>query len=143
VRLLAHVSLPALVLLPVVAQRDETGRPSLVIVSGTVLTLVVLAGVVTRPGSTVGSLLALRPMRWLGERSYSIYLWNVLARIAVLSVLGHTLLGDVVWVVAWVVLGEASFRFVERPLRARLGTRPGTPGRPLVAPLGTAAPTTG
>ena len=60
------------------------------------------------------------PMRWLGQRSYSIYLWNVLARITILSALGHTLLGDIAWVAMFVVLAEASFRFVERPLRAKL-----------------------
>jgi peptidoglycan/LPS O-acetylase OafA/YrhL len=59
-------------------------------------------------------------MRWLGERSYSIYLWNVLARIAILSALGHTVVGDVAWIAVAVVLAEASFRFVERPLRAKL-----------------------
>jgi peptidoglycan/LPS O-acetylase OafA/YrhL len=118
--------LVAVVLLPLLAHRDDTGRPSVVIVAGTVLTLLLLAGVVTQPRSVVGSLLANRPLRWLGERSYSLYLWNVLARIAVLSVLGHSLVGDVVWAVAIVVLAEASFRFVERPLRHRLaGTSAG------------------
>jgi peptidoglycan/LPS O-acetylase OafA/YrhL len=43
------------------------------------VTLVIVIGVVTRPRSPAGSLLATGPMRWLGERSYSIYLWNVLA----------------------------------------------------------------
>jgi peptidoglycan/LPS O-acetylase OafA/YrhL len=86
--------------------------------------VVVLAGVVTRPGSSVGVLLASRPMRWLGERSYSIYLWNVLARITMLTLLGHTVLGDVAWVVMFVPLAELSFRCVERPLRARLAPRP-------------------
>jgi peptidoglycan/LPS O-acetylase OafA/YrhL len=76
-----------------------------------------LIGVVTRPRSAVGSLLASGPMRWLGERSYSIYLWNVLARIAILYMLGHTVVGDIVWIAMFVVLSEASFRFVERPLR--------------------------
>jgi peptidoglycan/LPS O-acetylase OafA/YrhL len=66
-------------------------------------------------------------MRWLGERSYSIYLWNVLARISVLGALGHTLLGDVVWIAMFVVLAEASYRFVERPMRARLSRKPATP----------------
>jgi peptidoglycan/LPS O-acetylase OafA/YrhL len=62
-------------------------------------------------------------MRWLGERSYSIYLWNVLARIAVLNLFGHTVLGDLVWIAMFLVLAEASFRFVERPLRTKLAHR--------------------
>jgi peptidoglycan/LPS O-acetylase OafA/YrhL len=122
VRHLAPWALPALALLPALAYLNDTYRPSWVIVAGTGLTLVAMIGVVVRPRSAAGSLLASTPMRWLGERSYSIYLWNVLARIAVLTLLGHTLVGDVVWVLMFVVLAEASFRFVERPLRVRLGT---------------------
>jgi peptidoglycan/LPS O-acetylase OafA/YrhL len=132
VRILAPAALLAVVLLPVLGRLDDTHRPSLVIVAGTGLALLTLVGVVTRPRSAAGRLLSTRPMRWLGERSYSIYLWNVLARIAVLSLLGHTLLGDVAWIAMFVVLAEASFRFVERPLRARLGRRPGVAGPPVV-----------
>ena len=122
-RRLAPWALVALALLPVVAYLNDTYRPSLVIVAGTALTLVTLIGVVTPPRSVVGSLLGSRPMRWLGERSYSIYLWNVLARIAVLAWLGHSLLGDIAWVTMFVVMAEVSFRYVERPLRARLARR--------------------
>ncbi len=137
-RLLASGALLAVVLLPVLAHHDDTYRPSLVIVAGTGLTLVMLVGVVTRPRSATGSLLASGPMRWLGERSYSIYLWNVLARIAILAWLGHTVVGDIAWIATFLVLAEASFRFVERPLRARLARRsasngpaaPITPGPP-------------
>jgi peptidoglycan/LPS O-acetylase OafA/YrhL len=92
-------------------------------VAGAALTLVLLMGVVTRPQSAAGSLLASRPLRWLGQRSYSIYLWNVLARIAVLHAIGHTVVGDVAWAAMFLVLAEASFRFVERPLRARFAQR--------------------
>jgi peptidoglycan/LPS O-acetylase OafA/YrhL len=127
-RYLAPCALPAVALLPALAHRNDTYRPSLVIVGGTVLTLVTLIGVVTRPRSVVGSLLASRLMRWLGDRSYSIYLWNVLARITVLHALGHTVVGDVAWIAMFVVLAEASFRFVERPLRARFGGRSGASG---------------
>jgi peptidoglycan/LPS O-acetylase OafA/YrhL len=123
-------------LLPVVAWKNETYRPALDIVAGTVLTLVVLIGVEMRPRSPVGSLLSSSPMRWLGERSYSIYLWNVLARIAVLAWIGHTYVGDVAWIVMFVVLAEASFRYVERPLRAKLAHRSGVPAPPLVDPVG-------
>ena len=136
VRRLAPGALVAVLLLPVVAGHNDTYRPSLVIVAGTLLTLVALIGLATQPRSAAGSLLASAPMRWLGERSYSIYLWNVLVRIAVLHLLGHTAVGDLVWAGAFLVLAEASFRFVERPLRTRLSGRssvtrpaPARPGR--------------
>ena len=57
----------------------------------------------------------------------------MLARITVLYALGHTLVGDVAWVAMFLVLAEVSFRFVERPLRARLAGGPGASGSP---PLG-------
>lgn len=120
IRYLAPGALLAAVLLPVLAQHDDTERPSLVIVAGTGLTLVMLMAVKARPRAAAGRLLASRPMRWLGERSYSIYLWNVLARIAVLSLLGHTVVGDLAWIAIFLVVAEASFRYVERPLRAKL-----------------------
>jgi peptidoglycan/LPS O-acetylase OafA/YrhL len=120
VRYLAPGALLALVLLPVLAHHDDTSRPSLVIVAGTGLTLVMLMAVKASPRAAAGRLLASRPMRWLGERSYSIYLWNVLARIAVLGVLGHTVAGDLAWIAIFLVVAEASFRYVERPLRAKL-----------------------
>ena len=139
VRCLAPLALLAAALLPVVAYRNDTYRTSLVTIAGTGLTVVILTGVVTRPQSSIGGLLASGPLRWLGERSYSIYLWNVLARIAALSVLGHTVAGDVAWTVMFLVLAEASYRLVERPLRARLARRPGASGRPLPRPTGARA----
>ena len=134
-RYLAPCALLAVALLPVLAYRNDTYRPSLVIVAGTGLTLVALIGVVTRPGSATGSLLASGAMRWLGERSYSIYLWNVLARIAILNVFGHTLVGDIAWVAMFVVLAEVSYRFVERPLRAKLAQKPGKSEPPILGPV--------
>jgi peptidoglycan/LPS O-acetylase OafA/YrhL len=125
IRHLAPYALLAVALLPVLAYRNDTERTSLVTVAGTGLALVMLIGVVTRPRSAIGSLLACGPMRWLGERSYSIYLWNDLARIAILSALGHTVIGDIVWIAMFVVLAETSFRFVERPLRAKFARRSG------------------
>jgi peptidoglycan/LPS O-acetylase OafA/YrhL len=111
-----------------------------VTVAGTGLTLVMLIGVVTRPRSAIGSLLASGPMRWLGERSYSIYLWNVLVRIAILNTLGHTVVGDIAWIAMFVVLAEASFRFVERPLRAKFARRSGVSGPPNFVPVGVRVP---
>jgi peptidoglycan/LPS O-acetylase OafA/YrhL len=127
IRQLAPYALPAVALLIVVGYRNDTYHCSVVTVAGTVLSLVVLIGVVTRPRSAIGSLLASGPMRWLGERSYSIYLWNDLARIAILLRFGHTVVGDIVWIAMFVVMAEASFRFVERPLRAKFAVRAGGP----------------
>jgi peptidoglycan/LPS O-acetylase OafA/YrhL len=134
VRHLAPCALPAVALLLVLAYSNVTYRPSLVIAAGTGLTLVTLMGVVTRPRSALGSLLASGPMRWLGERSYSIYLWNVLAQIAILTLLGHTVVGDIAWIAMFVVLAEVSFRFVERPLRTRLARRSGASDSPTLEP---------
>jgi peptidoglycan/LPS O-acetylase OafA/YrhL len=127
IRHLAPWALPAVAFLPVLAYRNDTYHCSLVTVAGTGLTLLLLIGVVTRPQSAIGTLLATGPMRWLGERSYSIYLWNDLARIAVLYGFGRTVIGDIAWIVMFVVLAETSFRFIERPLRAKFGRRPGVP----------------
>ena len=122
---LAPAALPALVLLPVVGYLNETSHPSLVIASGTGLSLLVLIGVLVEPRSPAATVLSIPVLRWLGERSYSIYLWNVLARAAMLNLLGHTLVGDLGWTLMFLVLGEASYRYVERPLRARFaGRRP-------------------
>jgi peptidoglycan/LPS O-acetylase OafA/YrhL len=134
VRYLALLAPLAVFLLPVLAHRNDTYRPSLVIVAGTALSLVTLIGIVTRPRSVLGWLLESRPMRWLGERSYSIYLWNVLAQIAILHTFGHTRVGDIAWIAMFGVLGEASVRLDERPLRARLGRRAALPDPPTVAP---------
>jgi peptidoglycan/LPS O-acetylase OafA/YrhL len=140
VRYLAPCALLAVALLPVLAYRNDIYRVSLVIVAGTGLTLVTLIGVVTRPRSIVGSLLASGPMRWLGERSYSIYLWNILVRIAVLNSLGHTVVADIVWIAMFVVLAEASFRFVECPLRAKFARKSGVSSPPIFGPVGAGAP---
>jgi len=136
VRCLALCALPAVALLPVLAYRNDTYRCSLVTIAGAGLTLVMLIGVVTRPRSAVGSLLASGPMRWLGEQSYSIYLWNILARIAILDTFGHTVVGDIVWIAMFVALSEASFRFVERPLRTKFAGRSGVSGPPNFGPVG-------
>ena len=140
VRYLAPFALVAVALLPVLAYRNDTYHTSLVIVAGRGLTLVTLIGVVTRPRSAVGSLLASGPMRWLGERSYSIYLWNILARIAILNLLGRTVFGDIAWIAMFVVLAEASFRFVERPLRAKFARKSSVSDPPIFGPVGARVP---
>ena len=49
---------------------------------------------------------------------------------------GHTLVGDVAWIAMFAVLAEVSYRFVERPLRARFAQKRHLPGPPLLGPVG-------
>lgn len=81
---------------------------------------VVLVGAAADPAGLLGRALARQPLRWLGERSYGIYLWHwpVLAltrpeqdltlppAVSVALRVGATLL-----------LAEASYRWVETPVR--------------------------
>lgn len=70
--------------------------------------------------STAAKLLGSRPLRWLGERSYSIYLWHWPVMLALVwefelmnGSLGLILLGTVLTL----LLAEVSFRVVETPMR--------------------------
>ncbi len=84
-----------------------------------VLTAVVIAAAV-HPRAHIGRLLDVAPLRWVGTRSYSIYLWHwpifALTRpgidipLDVASALGVRL-------VLTALLAEASYRWVEMPIR--------------------------
>src|SRR5262249_59907579 len=75
----------------------------------------------THPASRVARVLGTRPIRWVGTRSYAIYLWHwpvyVLTRPGV----------DVPWapgptlvfrLVVTGILAELSYRLIERPIRS-------------------------
>jgi len=89
------------------------------------------------PGSAVGRALGWRPLRWLGVRSYGIYLWHypviVLATPAGAAALGGGLSVPraLACAVASVALAAVSWRFVEEPVRR--GTRPPRPRVPVAA----------
>jgi peptidoglycan/LPS O-acetylase OafA/YrhL len=79
-----------------------------------------LVGVAGHPGSGLGRLLGRQPLRWIGQRSYAIYLWHwpvcVLTRPAVdVPVTGWA--NVALRVGASLVLAELSYWLVERPLR--------------------------
>jgi peptidoglycan/LPS O-acetylase OafA/YrhL len=98
---------------------------SVVAVSTAVLILAVRTG-------DHGLGLASRPMTWLGERSYSLYLWHVPVILVVRPLEGPNQAGDVAAaVLAMLVLTEISYRYVERPFRGRKdrAVKDGTPGQ--------------
>jgi peptidoglycan/LPS O-acetylase OafA/YrhL len=92
------------------------GILALVPVAGTILLLA--AGTVDRAGG-VTVVLGTRPLTWLGDISYSLYLWHWPIVVAALAVSGPTLgvLDGPVVVVVSLIVAWASERFVERPFR--------------------------
>jgi peptidoglycan/LPS O-acetylase OafA/YrhL len=71
------------------------------------------------PASRLGPIVGCRPMRWVGERSYGIYLWTL--PIVVLTnpdgAQGPNLLRAALQVTAIMVVSELSWRYVENPIR--------------------------
>lgn len=79
---------------------------------------------VTRPGAWIGGAINLAPMRWIGERSYGIYLWHW----PLLLIATAAFPSAAPWQVALVILAVTvfcaalSFRYIEQPVR-KLGLR--------------------
>ncbi|OZG29324.1 hypothetical protein BH683_010315 [Williamsia sp. 1138] len=100
---------------------------------------VLIAAVV--PATLVATVLGLTPLRWIGERSYGIYLWHMpLIAFTPMAFRAYSRpISSVVIIVATVVLAALSWRFVENPIRThgfagawRLGVER---ERPLIASL--------
>ncbi len=85
-----------------------------------VATAMVVAAVAT-PGGLVGVALGCRPLRWIGVRSYGIYLWHY--PIIVLTAQPGTadnpvsLVRAVAVVAATIVIAAISWKFIEEPIR--------------------------
>lgn len=85
-----------------------------------ILSAVVIA-VAVHPASRLGTLvLAQQPLRWLGERSYGIYLWHWPVFMVTRPGLDTDLTGwpnTVVRIAITLVIAEISYRYVEEPVR--------------------------
>ncbi|GAB2616005.1 acyltransferase family protein [Pseudactinotalea suaedae] len=96
------------------------------ILLASVLTAVVVASLGTAPGPRDGlvRVLSVRPMRWLGERSYGIYLWHWPVLLVLTAALPAALPDSPLsWLVRGLALGTtlavaaASYRWIEQPIR--------------------------
>jgi peptidoglycan/LPS O-acetylase OafA/YrhL len=90
---------------------------------GTVL--IIAAG--TQPPWSAGGLLRLAPLTYLGDRSYSLYLWHwpVIVFFIARSSEGMTLRAGLAILALVIVLAHLSYRYVEQPFRTRrAGTAP-------------------
>ncbi len=84
------------------------------------LATALLIAVATHPASLVGRFVGMVPLRWLGERSYGIYLWHL----PVIVFLPESVLQDSAWrpvllLVIIVSLAALSWSLVEDPIRRR------------------------
>jgi peptidoglycan/LPS O-acetylase OafA/YrhL len=80
----------------------------------------VLIAAVAHRSTGIGQALGVAPLRWIGERSYGIYLWHWPIILLVAGVNGRPSPGVVVGEAAIVVAAAAlSYRFVEQPIRTR------------------------
>ena len=78
-----------------------------------------LIAAVAMPGSVLGRVLGIAPMRWLGERSYGIYLWQlpIIAFLPAARLESSRLAWSVLLTVTTLLLAELSWRLVEDPVR--------------------------
>ncbi|MHB1929749.1 MAG: acyltransferase family protein, partial [Acidimicrobiales bacterium] len=121
----AAVSLAGLVLLVLLL-----GQGSRVTWDGGLMLAVILAAVAVlvaaHPATRTGRLLAVRPLRWLGTRSYSVYLWHWPV-IVLTGAQGafplHGAFQLVARLAATAGLAEVSYRWVERPWRTGVAAR--------------------
>ncbi len=85
---------------------------------------VLLVWAVTRPGVAVGRALDVQPLRWVGERSYGLYLWHwpLLLIFTEMFPGAHPALVPVITLLATFGAAALSFTYVEQPVR-RFGVR--------------------
>jgi peptidoglycan/LPS O-acetylase OafA/YrhL len=97
-----------------------TGYPGSVVAIPVVGTAMVIAGGVAIPRYGAESLLGLRPMRWLGKLSYSLYLWHWPVLIIAAQRVGKTSLSvgqNLLLVLVALVISIATYHLVENPIR--------------------------
>lgn len=80
----------------------------------------ILIACVCNPNSYLGNLLSWKPLRWIGKRSYGIYLWHY--PIIVLSTPVYKIGNQTGWCVCaqlaiTFIIAELSYRFIETPIQ--------------------------
>jgi hypothetical protein len=95
---------------------DPAVYPAGLIIAALAAAALILAA--AAPG-TIGSLLSLPPLRWLGVRSYGIYLWHWPVIALTVAILGRQPGNAWLWIIEAAVaigLAAASWRWIERPI---------------------------
>jgi len=93
------------------------------------LAALLVVAAVAHPASRLGRLLGCRPLRWVGVRSYAIYLWHypIIVLTTPTAAAGTDVPRAVLQVGATLALADLSWRLIEAPVRSgalgRLATR--------------------
>ena len=126
--ILGAAAVIGLVGLSLLAPTDSVRTFPLTIAAASALTGIAIVAAVW-PHAGLGPALDARPLRWIGERSYGLYLWHWPLLVLLVAAVQGTApeAGVPVWVglvtlALTVVIAEASYRFLETPVR-RLGFR--------------------
>jgi peptidoglycan/LPS O-acetylase OafA/YrhL len=78
----------------------------------------VLVAAVAHPRTGIGEALGVAPLRWVGERSYGIYLWHWPIIVLIAGVNARPSVGIVVAEAALVLaIAALSYKYVEQPIR--------------------------
>lgn len=87
----------------------------------------ILIGVIAHPSSELGKLFSCKPLKWLGERSYGIYLWHypvIVLSSPVSNVDGIQLSRIFLQILVTIGLAAVSYRWIENPIRYGKFSRP-------------------
>lgn len=81
----------------------------------------ILVAVVAHPATWLAKLLSLQPLKWIGQRSYGLYLWQypvmILYEVKVGDTSLHPLRHLIIQITLIILISEASYRFVEMPFK--------------------------
>lgn len=93
------------------------------LVLGSLFSLFLVGAVIIRPDALFTRIMELSPLRWIGVRSYGIYLWHwpmlVFGRILIPTAMGtvENVAVDVLFALISFVASDLSYRFIEEPMR--------------------------
>lgn len=79
-----------------------------------------LIAVLAHPANRLALVLGCKPLRWLGKRSYGLYLWHfpvITLTTAQVSTTEPSIIKSIVQVAVSLALAELSWRYVEQPIR--------------------------
>ncbi|MBC1971303.1 acetyltransferase [Listeria welshimeri] len=81
---------------------------------------VVMIATIAHPASYLSKIFSFKPIRWIGTRSYGIYLWHypiITLTTPVLEIGQPSIWRSILQVAATFIIAELSFRYIETPIR--------------------------